>query len=515
MKNIFKSLMFVAVAAMTFTACEKDNAENNNNNGTEQKTAITFNAEFADTRSYFTENNGEGYASAWTEGDAVKFQAVNYYSAGEYYTSVGNPTAYIDENNCLSATFNGIQGGDEIKAYSPATKWNVSVSMYGIADEYTIPSEQTPTATSVDPQAHILMAETTYTGSNNMSLTFAHQVAYGKMSLTNFAGTDATDVLLDIDGDKYTINLDNINIATEPIWFACEPNGKVSDMTITVNATEGGYTKQIITDGDKNLEFNKGQVSTFIVNMTDVTPGAAVDTFNPTVTYDTLVWTDGGRFELTGGNSNGITRLVLHANARPGNNSIKVGSYTYDGYTGNYTSPSAENMFRLRNLDGDSMMYASSDVTLDVSFENNQYTIIIGYNGKTYGYRGMPNGWVAPTGSIGGNEGGNGGDSNVVTVTGVKSVSNQGKTYTFNCTPQLTISFVMTNYMSSGTYELRAGYSGESNVCNVMYIGEDTPTTVSGSITYTWRNPNAIITFNDVVIDGITFNGENITYALM
>ena len=402
MKNIFKSLMFVAVAAMTFTACEKDNAENNNNNGTEQKTAITFNAEFADTRSYFTENNGEGYASAWTEGDEVKFQAVNYYSAGEYYTSVGNPTAYIDENNCLSATFNGIQSGDEIKAYSPATKWNVSVSMYGIADDYTIPSEQTPTAASVDPQAHILMAETTYTGSNNMSLTFAHQVAYGKMSLTNFAGTGATAVILDIDGTNYTIKLDNINIATDPIWFACEPNGKVSNMTVTVNATEGGYTKQIITGGDKNLEFLQGQVSNFSVDMNGVTSGEAVDTFNPDVTYDTLVW-NSNRFELTGGNSAGMTRLILHADARPGNNSIKVGSYTYDGYTSNYTSPSAENMFRLRNLNGD-LMSGTSGATLDVSFENNQYTIIIGFNGKTYGYRGMPDGWVAPAG--GGNEGG-------------------------------------------------------------------------------------------------------------
>ena len=504
--------MLVAVAAMTFTACEKDNAENNNNNGTEQKTAITFNAEFADTRSYFTENNGEGYASAWTEGDEATFAVNTYDSAWGYWYGKDTESAIIDANDCFSVDLS-VGYNDKIIACTPASQWNVTTSSNGYIGNYTIPSEQTPTATSVDPKAHILMAEATYTGSNNMSLTFAHQVAYGKFSLTNFAGTDATAVLLDIDGDKYTIKLDNINIATEPIWFACEPNGKVSNMTVTVNATEGGYPKQIITGGDKNLEFIQGQVSTFIVDMTDVTPGAVVDTFNPTVTYDTLVW-NSSRFELTGGNSAGITRLILHADARPGNNSIKVGSYTYDGYTGNYTSPSAENMFRLRNLDGMSMSYTSG-ATLDVSFENNQYTIIIGYNGKTYGYRGMPNGWVAPAGSIGGNEGGNEGDSNVVTVTGVASMSNYGKNYTFNCTPQLTISFAMTSYTSSGTYELRAGYSGDSNVCNVMYIGDNTPTTVSGSITYTWSSPNAIMTFNDVVIDGITFKGENIAYSVM
>ena len=398
MKNIFKSLMFVAVAAMTFTACEKDNAENNNNNGTEQKTAITFNAEFADTRSYFTGNNGEGYASAWTEGDEVKFQAANYDSAGGYWAGVGNPTAYIDENNCLSATFNGIQGGDIIKAYSPATKWNVSVSMYGIAEEYTIPSEQTPTATSVDPQAHILMAETTYTGSNNMSLTFAHQVAYGKFSLTNFAGTDATAVILDIDGAKYTIKLDNINIATEPIWFACEPNGKVNNMTVTVNATEGSYTKQIITGGDKNLEFLQGQVSNFSVDMNGATSGEAVDTFNPDVnmTYNSL---SGDTLKF---NAEGYTYIYLYLNSNDHtSNSIKTGTYKCSGGA---TAPAQSGKIGVKYNDGWPTTIYDTNMDIIVDFDGNDYIITFTYGGKLYGYKGMPDGWVAPAG--GGNEGG-------------------------------------------------------------------------------------------------------------
>ena len=406
MKNLFKSLMLVAVAAMAFTACQNE-PEVIVNNGAES-TTITFDATFADTRSQFGEKDGEGYPSTWTEGDEAKFTAE---------LSNGDPvgtltyTAAIDADDRFSVDFTGgINVGNIVNAYAPASAWDVVYSyeydanwnlVYFWENSYSIPSTQTPSATSVDPKAHILKATTTYEGNNSMTLNFEHQVAYGKLSLDRFAGTGVNAVVLDINGAKYTIK----TTATEDIWFACEP-ATVQNMTVTVSASEGSFPKQIVKDSDKPLAFNKGRVSTFTVDMTDVTvEGEGVDTsFEATYIYDTLRW-DGTRMELSGNNELGTTTFSLNTNNRPGNNSITLGEYTYGGY--NVSSP-AEGTFSIRYLAGSfaSSGYANqvNDAVMTVAFADGKYEIIITFNnaqnaklnGKTIGYKGMPDGWSAP-----------------------------------------------------------------------------------------------------------------------
>ena len=395
--------MLVAVAAMAFTACQNE-PEVIVNNGAES-TTITFDATFADTRSQFGEKDGEGYPSTWTEGDEAKFTAE---------LSNGDPvgtlvyTAAIDADDRFSVEFTGgINVGNIVNAYAPASAWdvvykgeydaNVDNYVYYWKNSYSIPSTQTPSATSVDPKAHILKATTTYEGANSMTLNFEHQVAYGKLSLQNYDGADVTSVVLDINGTKYTIN----TTAMENIWFACEP-ATVQNMTVSVNATEGAYTRQIVTDGDKSLVFTKGRVSTFTVDFYGITTGEAVDTFNPDVRATNIVW-DAGYYKMTGetvsgtawGHTSDYIRLYLNEADRPNNNSIVTGHYT-----GSANTTPTQGQFACRmSLYWGNITYPSafgSSSTLDVTFADGEYTILISHNGTTYGYKGMPAGWSAP-----------------------------------------------------------------------------------------------------------------------
>ena len=269
MKNIFKSLMFVAVAAMTFTACEKDNAENNNNNGTEQKTTITFNAKMADTdtRTYFGAYDEEnGYPTLLNGNEVAKFNSWTSRNGSV------DPNKEVTINNGRFTVELMVNNGYIVDAYLPASawgnanqNWNGDGSSCVVSRDYAFPMEQNPTTTSVDPAAHIFKATTTYNGEDNIDLYFEHQVAYGKMSLRNFAGADVEQYVLTINGEIYVVNA----TWTTDVWFACEP-AEVSEMSVSVVTANGTYTKPLAVSAENTLNFVKGQVSAFGVNMDGV-----------------------------------------------------------------------------------------------------------------------------------------------------------------------------------------------------------------------------------------------------
>ena len=329
MKNLFKNLMLVAVAAMAFVACQNE-PEMVINGG--EKTIITFDAKFDDTRSYFGEKVEGAYPSFWTGDEQVVFTHESYcYDDGKNYVDVeldGDAAHFVVE-------FYGQNPnpGAEIVAVTPVSAWTISpyydynISYYapvGWKHTCTVPSEQTPTATSVDEKAHILKAAVTYAGENSMELLFQHQVAYGRFSVKNLAleaGDAVVTAVLNITGKSYVVNTD----ASADVWFACAP-ATVENMTIALN-TEGGvaYTKTLVENSNKTLAFVQGQVSAFTVNMEGIGSSEAVSTFNPDKLYDTLVWDSANnRFKFTGADVN-EWRVYLHSDNRPDNNSIEIG----------------------------------------------------------------------------------------------------------------------------------------------------------------------------------------------
>ena len=406
MKNLFKNLMLVAVAAMAFTACEKDIVNGGEEQNAEAR-SFKFYATFADdTRSGFNGETGVNedgkttYKSAWDGDEEALFYLLDTTEGYRDTTTatIENETFEVDFSTSYAK--NGV-----LEAYSPASAWTAGFGYdieygegydysytYYTKSSYSLPKTQEPRDNSVDPKAHILKAVVGYKNGNVVSntLEFEHQVAYGKLSLKNFAGTVVTSYVLDINGDKYVINSEN----TADVWFACEP-AVVENMTLSVVASEGTFTKTLVENGNKNLKFVKGRVSTFAVDMTDATIGEAVDTFNPDVLYDTLVWDNtNSRFKLTG---TGVSewRIYLNSANRKNNNSISVGTYTGCGGK----DPSA-GMFgaEIRNLGLYTSAFGSSS-TLEVNVAGGEYVILLTHSGTTYGYKGLPSGWPAPVAS--------------------------------------------------------------------------------------------------------------------
>ena len=169
MKNLFKNLMLVAVAAMAFTACSQDVNEVNK---VEKKTVISgvLNIENEDTRSGFTGSYTEGdktfYQSKWDGGETIKI----------YIDGCGSVFTQVDEEGRFEVVVDGeIPSGTAMYVCSPADAWDSQWTP-------TIPTEQTPCANSVDPAAHILQSLGATVASSMITMS-PQQACYGKMTV--------------------------------------------------------------------------------------------------------------------------------------------------------------------------------------------------------------------------------------------------------------------------------------------------------------------------------------------
>ena len=391
MKNLFKNLMLVAVAAMAFTACTETNEEVN---AVAKKTVITGVAviDTDDTRSGFTGKEGDVYKSAWYGGENIKVFGDN----GEEVVTT------IDADGKFTAEFDQAPGF--ITVCSPAEAWTSQYSC-------TIATEQTPGANSVDPAVHVLQSQSTQVVNGSASISMSPQNGcYGKMTI-NVADAEIEQVKLDLKGlneDSLSYTLNATNTQDNTFWFAIEAPMTVQEFTVTAYcAGDKTLTKTVTIPDGRNLEFKWGHVSTFSVsNLVEAAPAFTVD-----YQYATLSWNNTySRFELTG-NGYAVTQFYLNSSDAPNNNSIKPGTYTY---AGNTVSNPAVGTFSLRHIlgSGAGSSHYVNDASMSVTIEDGQYCIVItiisagngNIVGKTFGYKGLPSDFVLPDG--GGNEGG-------------------------------------------------------------------------------------------------------------
>ena len=256
MKNLFKNLMLVAVAAMAFTACTETNDEVN---AVVNKTRYEFTANIAEeTRSGFAEKEegATAYKSEWHEGDQVKIFVDGYDPIVKNISVDGK--FELELENAPESFF--------MTVVSPAESWSSQSSC-------TIPTEQTPLANSVDPKAHLLQAQNVSVSNGSAdAINMTHQKAYGKMTVN---GVDfAIDhVVVDLKGTfysydrelSYTINATNVQNNT--FWFATEPID-VAEFTVTAYDAQGNSVAKTVdvAAAGKTMSFQYGRVGTFSVS---------------------------------------------------------------------------------------------------------------------------------------------------------------------------------------------------------------------------------------------------------
>ena len=297
MKKMIKNLMLVAVAAMGFTACQ-ENIEEATRPIEPAEVEMTIIADLDETRTWIDEANSK---VQWSEGDQLKVieNSASYRTTKATTIEEGKAkftVSFAANTTDTEFTYNAIYPASQVVEEENADKINTAKV------KVIIPQTQSPTATSFDPTADILVAKQIVTDAQptELNMQFKRLVAMGKMTLTNLpesstiskvtftvedadteeqpalAGrnyvdaTTGTVVEYGYYGATNTITLNYLEpISTRDIYFTCNPFelGAGDKFTVQVVCNDATYTREVTLS--KALGFIEGDLSKFSVNMED------------------------------------------------------------------------------------------------------------------------------------------------------------------------------------------------------------------------------------------------------
>lgn len=266
MKNLFKSLMLVAVAAMAFTSCQNDIEEVNAVN---KSVTLTFNAGFGEeTRVDFAEAGNKAYKASWEAGDTVTF-AVYEDASSDQPIEVAQPIEITEAANSveLTVSFNNLTVGNIIKAFVNYTAQNYGSSSYPWWVFNTSYNSQKPDANG--PSEVYASASVEYAaGVDYADLTFAHDYAYGLMTLENLP-FEVDYFELRVNGGNQPTSVELKNVTDNKVWFYVDEYEKVYDLEVRIVSKED-YNQQryfVRSFGEADtFAFTKGRVSRFTID---------------------------------------------------------------------------------------------------------------------------------------------------------------------------------------------------------------------------------------------------------
>ena len=297
MKNLFKNLMLVAVAAMGFTACEQVGIESVAPVAPEVK--MTVIAGMDETRTYIDEANS---IVKWSEGD--KLEVIEKSATGISYATTSS-IAIENDKALFGVSFDENTADTEFtyNAFYPssAVVKDDSDKRDVTKVKVTVKEQQNATATSFDPAADVLVAKQLEFDAQptELNMQFKRLVSLGKLTLKNLpadakiekviftaaegkklAGrnyVDATTGEVSQYGYYGATNALTINyseaISTRDIYFTCNPFEMEAGETFKVQAFCGNksYTREVEIPAGRSLKFTEGNLGTFSVDMKDAT----------------------------------------------------------------------------------------------------------------------------------------------------------------------------------------------------------------------------------------------------
>lgn len=293
MKNIFKSLMLVAVAAMGIACQEKfeENIAPINPN----EVVMTITADMDETRTWIDEANGK---VQWSEGDQLKV-----IENSKTYRTTTATTIAADGTAKFKVAFPANTSASEFtyNAIFPASAVTEddadAVSAAKI--KVTVKDQQNATAASFDPAADILVAKQVVADAQptELNMQFKRLVAMGKMTLNGLPAdakisqvvftAGASDILA---GRNYvnattgkvseygyfgktnaiTVNYAEV-ISSRNIYFISNPFTMEAGESFKVKVVceDKSYTREVEIPEGRSLTFAEGDLATLSVDMSN------------------------------------------------------------------------------------------------------------------------------------------------------------------------------------------------------------------------------------------------------
>lgn len=298
MKNIIKSLMLFAVAAMAFTSCATEVVEV----VVKPNDSYTLN---------FTAGTPDSRTSVEVDGTAAKF---SWAEDGETFTFVQNSTDGLKKGTNVSFVNNGglaeitatfKYATSPIVAIYPEKAWVGTNNTKFNEAKLIVPSDQNILDSTFDPNADLLVSNVVIPENvtDTYNVQFARLVAVGKMTLKNLP-VDGTEIIkkvkFSIDSEnaltgRLYIDLENTDVSewgysgqafnyvnliggdvvattANDIYFTCMPATVAAGESFTVEVTTdvATYTHSVTIPDGKSIEFKPGRVAEFGVNMENV-----------------------------------------------------------------------------------------------------------------------------------------------------------------------------------------------------------------------------------------------------
>lgn len=384
MKNIFKSLMLVAVAAMGI-ACQERFEENiapiNPN-----EVVMTISAGMDETRTWIDEANGK---VQWSEDDQLKViensktyrttTATTIAADGKAKFKVAFPANTTDAEFTYSAVFPATAVTEDDAEKIDAAKIKVAVK-----------DHQNATASSFDPAADILVAKQVVVDAQptELNMQFKRLVAMGKMTLNGLPAdakisqvvftAGASDILA---GRNYVnattgkvseygyygkTNAININyeeaISTRDIYFTCNPFEMAAGETFKVKVVceDKSYTREVEIPEGRSLTFTEGNLATFSVDMTNAE-------------VESVVAFAEGKYVVIAKNG---SKYYAMKGVKGSGNFMTYAEFNYDGAATTFTP------------DDDTLVWDIAAVEGGYTLQNNEGKYLYGSNSGNYAYLG-------------------------------------------------------------------------------------------------------------------------------